>query len=240
MRQVRHEIRIVNLRVGEWNPNDTGAGRGERVVRAICRKIFDRPCERGKSSYSKRSSGNLGRIRGKKHVGRHHIRRNVARHRDIYSYLGIDIKFHWLGGYLLHPRNITVDLVRRFLYIFRRLSGKAKVYNGAGKIVHRELVRPSYAWLREDEDPMEKYIYIGTIFGSDRYEYLGQLLLVFLAHPTATLHEQDIAIRYQIGECRMRIITYVISSCIMSCNYVPRISSYVKSERYYRTILWIK
>lgn len=216
MRQVRHEIRIVNLRVGEWTPDDTGADRGERVVRAIRHQIFNWPCERGESSYSKRPSGNLGRIRGEKHVGRYHIRRNVARHRDIYSYLGIDIKLHRLGGYLLHPRIVTAYLVPRLLYIFRRLSGKAKVYNGAGEIVHRELVRPSYARLRENEDPMEKYIYIGTIFGPGRYEYLGQLLLVFLAHPTAALHEQDIAIRYQSGECRMRIITCVISSCIMS------------------------
>lgn len=217
--QVRHEVRVINMRVGKWNLNDTGAGRGERVVRAICRKIFDRPCERGESSYSERSSRNMGRIRGEKHVGRHHICRNVAGHRDIYSYLGIDIKLRGLEGYLLYPRNVTVDLVRHLLYIFRRLSGKAKVYNGTGKVVHRELVRPPYARLREDEDPMEKYIYIGTIFGSDRYEYLGQLLLVLPAYPAAALHEQDIAIQYHIGEWGTRIIICVISSCIMSCNY---------------------
>lgn len=127
-------------------------------------------------------------------MGRHHIRWNIARHRDIYFYLGIDIKLRGLGGYLLHPRNVTIDLVCRLLYIFRRLSGRAKVYNGAGKIVHREFVRPSCAQHFKGEGSVEKYIYISTIFGSDRYEYLRQLLLVFLAHPTAALHEQDIAI----------------------------------------------
>jgi len=136
----------------------------------------------------------MGCIRGEKHVGRHHIRRNVARHRDIYSYLGIDIKLRGVGSYLLHPRNVTVDLVRRLLYIFRWMSGKSEVYNGAGKIVHRDLVWPSPAWLLKDESPVEKYIYIGTIFGSDCYELLRQLLLVLLAYSVAALYEQDITI----------------------------------------------
>lgn len=207
--QVRYKVRIVNLRADKWNFNDIGADRGERIVCAILHKICYRSCERSESSYSKRPSGNMGRVRGEKHVGRHHIRRNVARHRDIYSYLGIDIKFRGLGSYLLHSRNATVDLVRCVLYIFRRLPGRTEVHNGAGKIVHRELVRPSYARLLKDEGPMEKYIYIGTIFGSDRYEYLRQLLLVFLAHPITALHEQDIAIRYNIGEC-VGIMTCII------------------------------
>lgn len=149
-------------------------------------------------------------------MGRYHIRWNVARHCDIHSYLGIDIKLRGLGGYLLHPWIATVDLVCDFLYIFRRFSGKTKVHIGAGKIVHRELVRPSYARLFKDEDSMEKYIHIDTIFGSGRYEHLRQLLLVLFAHSTAALHEQDIAIRYPIGECVIGIISCIISSCIMS------------------------
>lgn len=208
--QVRHEVRIVNLRAGKWNFNDIGSDSGERIVCAIHHKIFNWSCERSESSYSKRSSGNMGCVRREEHVGRHHIRWNVARHRAIYSYLRIDIKLRGLGSYLLHPRNATVDLVCRVLYIFRRLSGRAEVYNGAGKIVHRELVWPSCARLLKDEDPVEKYIYIGTIFGSDRYEYLRQLLLVFLAHPIAALHEQNIAIQYHIGECVIGIMTCII------------------------------
>lgn len=192
--QVQYKVRAINLRADKWNLDDAGADHGEPPVRVICHKIFDRPRELGESSDSKRSSRNVGRIRGKKHVGRHHIRRNVARHRDIYSYLGIDIKLLGLGGHLLHSRNVTVDLVRRLLYIFRRLSGRAEVYIGGGEIVHRELVWPSVARNRKDEGPVEKYIYIGTISGSDRYEYHGQHLLVFLAHPVAALYEQNTAI----------------------------------------------
>lgn len=202
--QVQHEARIVNLRVRKWNPNDSGAARSAGNKRAIHHKIFNWHYERGESTDSKRSCGNMGHIRGEKHVGRHHICRDVVGHRDIYPYLGIDITLRGLGGYLLHPRNFTIDLVRRLLYIFRLLSGGAKVYNGAGKIAHRELVRPPYAWHLKDEGPVEKYVYVGAGFGPDRHEYLRQLLLVFLAHSTASLHEQDIAIRYQIGECEMR------------------------------------
>jgi len=157
------------LRAGERGLNDVGTGFRELTVRTILGEIFNRPRERGESSYSERSLGHMGCVRGEEHVGRYHIRRHVARHRSIYSYLGIDIKFRGLESYFLHPRNVTVDLVRRLLYIFRRLSGRAKVHIGAGEIVHRQFVRPSYARLREDEGPLEEYIHVGAIFGANRH-----------------------------------------------------------------------
>lgn len=102
-------------------------------------------------------------------MGRHHIRRHVTRHRDIYSYLGTDITLRGMGSYFLHPRNVTVDLVRHLLYIFRRLSGRAKVHNRAGEIIHCELVRSSCSWFLENENPLEEYIHIGAIFSTNRH-----------------------------------------------------------------------
>lgn len=136
----------------------------------------------------------MGCVRGEEHVGRHHIRWNIDRHRDIYSQLRHDIKLHRLGGYFLHPWIATVYLVRRVPYILRRLSGGAEVHNGGRAIAHRELVWPSPAHILENESPMEKYIYVGTVSGLGRYQYLGQFLLVLPPHRIAALHEQDFAI----------------------------------------------
>lgn len=136
----------------------------------------------------------MGRLRREEHVGRHHIRRNVARHCDIYSQLGNDIKLRGLGSSFLYPRNVAADLVRRLLYILRRFAGTTEIHIGAGEIAYRQFVRPSLARFQKSENTLEKYILIGTVLGPDRYQYLGQFLLVLPAHPDAALYEQDTAI----------------------------------------------
>lgn len=55
--QVQHQGRTVSLRVSERIPDDSGTGRGERLERAIHRKIPNRSPKRRESSYSKRSCG---------------------------------------------------------------------------------------------------------------------------------------------------------------------------------------
>jgi len=203
--QIQHEDGTVSLRPSERSLNYTGTDNSELVVYAVHCEIFYRSHERGESTYSERYSGKMGCVRGEKSVGRHHIRRNVARHSDIHSQHGNDIKLRGLGSYFLHSWNVTVDLVHSLLHIFRRLSGGAKVHNGAGENAHCDLVRSSTARLLENESTVEKYIHIGTVSGSDRHQYSGQLLLVLFAHAAAALHEQDIAIRHQNGEFVMII-----------------------------------
>jgi len=117
--QIQHEDGTVNLRTGERSLNYIGTDNGRLVVRTIHREIFYRSHERGEFTHSERYSGEMGCVRGEKSVGRHHICRNVARHRGIYSQLGNDIKLRGLGGYFLHSWDVTVDLVRGLLHIFR-------------------------------------------------------------------------------------------------------------------------
>lgn len=187
--QLQHENRIANLRAGKRVLNDLGADLGEHTGLAVRGEIFDRRGELGESAHSECSRGEMGRLRGEEHVGRHHIRRHVARHGDIYFHLGNDIGLRRLGGDFLHSRCTAVDLVRCLLHILRGFAGGAEVHHERGEITHRQLVRPPFARLQEDEDPVEEHLHVETVLGSDRHQYPGQLLLVLPAHSDAALYE---------------------------------------------------
>lgn len=204
------------MRAGEWNLNIAGADHSVVFIRSVHREIFDRSYERGEFADSEHYCRKVGRVRGKEHVDCHHICRDVARHRGIHSYVGTNLTLFGLGGYLLHPRHVTVHLVRRVLYIFRRLAGGSEVHLGARENADRDVVWPPSAHLLKNGRAVEEYIQVEAVSSSDRYQLLGQLLLVLLAHPIAALHEQDIALRHPIGKSVERhiIIIIIIIYCV--------------------------
>ena len=204
--QLQHEERVANLRAGQRDPHADGTSVGSRALAAPQPEIPHGRAERREPASGERSRGQVDHLRGEEHVGRHHLRRDIARHRDLHPELWPDTQQPRLGGGLLHSRHAAVDLVRRVLLVLRRQSRNAEVHQREGEGEDRDQLRAPRARVREDGRPVEVYIHVGAVLGADLHQHFRQLLLVLSTDAAAFVHEQDSEVRHHVGKGDLHLI----------------------------------
>lgn len=196
------------MRVRERCFDVVGASSSQRATDPLYCEILDGPSERSASTCGERPRWQMGCLRRKKHMVRHHLRWNIAWYRDLHLKFWPDTRLVRMAGSFLHSRYTATDLVCPVLLVFRWQSRNAKVHFWKGKATHCDLLWAQRPWICTYGRSMESHLHVGTLLGTDLYEYFWELLLVFFTHTTASVYEQDTQVRYKIGKL---VIIYRVS-----------------------------
>lgn len=117
--QLQYEERAVDMRVRERIFDVVGASSSQRATDPLYCEILDGPSERSASTCGERPRWQMGCLRRKKHMVRHHLRWNIAWYRDLHLEFWPDTRLVRMGGSFLHSRYTATDLVCPVLLVFR-------------------------------------------------------------------------------------------------------------------------
>lgn len=117
--QLQYEERAVDMRVRERIFDIVGASSSQRATDPLYCEILDGPSERSASTCGERPRWQMGCLRRKKHMVRHHLRWNIAWYRDLHLEFWPDTRLVRMGGSFLHSRYTATDLVCPVLLVFR-------------------------------------------------------------------------------------------------------------------------
>lgn len=117
--QLQYEERAVDMRIRERIFDVVGASSSQRATDPLYCEILDGPSERSASTCGERPRWQMGCLRRKKHMVRHHLRWNIAWYRDLHLEFWPDTRLVRMGGSFLHSRYTATDLVCPVLLVFR-------------------------------------------------------------------------------------------------------------------------